>query len=137
MIDTELDEKVRKLVSEFDESMDDDFNTAKVLASMFELVPVINSIKDKTIKITALSPDTLTLAQAKFKSYLEDVFGLKAVNETDNAKLQGVMQLLIDIRKEAKGKKDFVTSDKIRNQLMTLGIALKDEKDGGMSYSFD
>lgn len=43
--------------------------------------------------------------QSKFKSYLEDVFGLKAVNEADNGKLQGVMQLLIDIRKEAKGKK--------------------------------
>ncbi|MEI9909531.1 MAG: cysteine--tRNA ligase [Bacteroidota bacterium] len=137
MIDTGLDEKVRKLVGEFDENMNDDFNTAKVLASMFELVPVINSIKDKTITVTSLSTDTLTLMQAKFKSYLEDVFGLKAVNEADNAKLQGVMQLLIDIRKEAKGKKDFVTSDKIRNQLTALGIALKDEKDGGMSYSFD
>ena len=103
-IDKELDEKVRKLVSEFDENMNDDFNTAKVLASMFELVPVINSIKDKTIAVTALSSDTLTLMQSKFKSYLEDVFGLQAVNEADNIKLQGVMQLLIDIRKEADRK---------------------------------
>ena len=47
------------------------------------------------------------------------------------------MQLLIDIRKEAKGKKDFVTSDKIRNRLNELGILIKDEKDGGMSYSFE
>jgi cysteinyl-tRNA synthetase len=47
------------------------------------------------------------------------------------------MQLLIDIRKEAKSKKDFITSDKIRNQLASLGILLKDEKDGGMSYSFE
>jgi cysteinyl-tRNA synthetase len=45
------------------------------------------------------------------------------------------MQLLIDIRKEAKSKKDYATSDKIRNQLLTLGIALKDEKDGGMSWT--
>ena len=45
------------------------------------------------------------------------------------------MQLLIDIRKEARNKKDFATSDKIRNQLNQLGIALKDEKGGEMSWS--
>jgi len=136
-LDTALNTKVLKLLEEFDEHMNDDFNTARVLASMFELVPVINSIKDKTIPINALSADTLQLMQAKFKSYLEDVFGLQAVNEADNAKLQGVMQLLIDIRKEAKGKKDFATSDKIRNQLAGLGIALKDEKGGEMSWSLE
>jgi cysteinyl-tRNA synthetase len=135
--DNELDSKVRKLVNEFDEHMNDDFNTARVLASMFELVPVINSIKDKTIAITDLSKDTFTLLQLKFKSYLEEVFGLKAVNEADNGKLQGVMQLLIDIRKEAKSKKDFATSDKIRNQLAQLGINLKDEKSGDMSWNLE
>ena len=45
------------------------------------------------------------------------------------------MQLLIDIRKEAKSKKDFVMSDKIRDQLNQAGVLLKDEKDGGMSWS--
>jgi cysteinyl-tRNA synthetase len=45
--------------------------------------------------------------------------------------------LLIDIRKEAKGKKDFVTSDKIRDRLATMGIQLKDEKGGGMSWSIE
>ncbi|MDP4263558.1 MAG: cysteine--tRNA ligase [Bacteroidota bacterium] len=136
-IDKELDARVRKLVNEFDENMNDDFNTAKVLASMFELVPVINSIKDKTITVSNLSKETLELLQAKFKSYLEDVFGLKSVNETDNNKLQGVMQLLIDIRKEAKSKKDFVTSDKIRNQLSKLGIMVKDEKDGSINWTIE
>ncbi len=135
--DVELDSKVRKLVNEFDEHMNDDFNTARVLASMFELVPVINSIKDKTIANNAISSDTLLLMQSKFKNYLEDVFGLKPMNEADNTKLQGVMQLLIDIRKESKSKKDFATSDKIRNQLTELGITLKDEKGGEMSWSID
>jgi len=136
-IDEELDTKVRKLLDEFDENMNDDFNTAKVLASMFELVPIINSIKDKTIAVTDLSEETLALMKTKFKGYLEDVFGLKAVDEADNAKLQGVMQLLVDIRKEAKAKKDFVTSDKIRNQLGQLGIILKDEKGGDMSWGVE
>ena len=133
----ELDEKVKKLVDEFDENMNDDFNTAKVLANMFELVPIINSIKDKTVAISSLSKNTVELLQSKFKAYLFDVFGLKLVSETDNNKLQGVMQLLIDIRKEAKGKKDFVTSDKIRNQLLQIGIAIKDEKDGNMSWTVE
>ena len=73
----------------------------------------------------------------QFKTYLEDIFGLKSVTEADHAKLQGVMQLLIDIRKEARKKKDFVTSDKIRNQLLQLGIAIKDEKDGEMSWGIE
>ena len=47
------------------------------------------------------------------------------------------MELLINIRKEAKLKKDFVTSDKIRNELTALGVLLKDEKDGTVSYTID
>ena len=135
--DAELEASSKKLVEEFDEFMNDDFSTAKVLANMFELVPVINSMKDKTIPVTALSKQTFELLQSKFRIYLEDILGLKNVSEADNIKLQGVMQLLIDIRKEAKDKKDFGTSDKIRNQLTQLGINLKDEKDGNTSYSFD
>jgi cysteinyl-tRNA synthetase len=135
--DEELEKKVNGLLTGFDEFMNDDFGTAKVLANMFELVPVINSMKDKTTPVTALSKQTFELLRSKFKVYLEDVLGLKNVSEADNIKLQGVMQLLIDIRKEAKDKKDFATSDKIRNQLAQLGISLKDEKDGSISYSFD
>jgi len=45
------------------------------------------------------------------------------------------LQLLIEVRSQAKASKDFVTSDKIRNQLMALGVQLKDEKDGSVSYS--
>ena len=135
--DKELDDKVTKLIAEFDEFMNDDFSTARVLANMFELAPVINSIKDKIIPITALSKQTLELLQKQFSVYIENILGLKSVSEADNTKLQGIMQLLIDIRKEAKKKKDFVTSDKIRNQLSQLGIAIKDEKDGEMSWSIE
>jgi cysteinyl-tRNA synthetase len=134
-VNEELTAKCLKLLDGFDEFMNDDFSTAKVLANMFELVPVINSMKDKTIPVSALSKQTFELLRSKFKIYLEDILGLKNVSEADNVKLQGVMQLLIDIRKEAKTKKDFATSDKIRNQLSQLGITLNDEKDGGMSWS--
>lgn len=133
--DNELETKVAKLIQGFDESMNDDFNTAKVVANMFELVPVINSIKDGIINLNALSGKTVELLKAKFKSYLEDVFGLKVESVTSDGKLPGVIQLLIDIRKEAKAKKDFATSDKIRNQLLELNIQLKDEKNGEVSWT--
>jgi cysteinyl-tRNA synthetase len=94
-------------------------------------------MKDKTIPLTALSKDTFELLQSTFKTWLEDVLGLKSVSDADNGRLQGVMQLLIEIRKEAKLKKDFVTSDKIRQQLAAMGINLKDEKDGEMSWNIE
>ena len=134
-VDKELEARSLMLVAEFDDFMNDDINTAKVLANMFELVPVINSIKDKIIPATALSQSTVELLQKQMKLYVEDILGLQNVSAADNEKLQGVMQLLIDIRKEAKGRKDFVTSDKIRNQLGAIGIQLKDEKDGTMSWN--
>src|SRR5690242_1035745 len=135
--DEELEKKVKNLLAEFDEFMNDDFSTAKILANMFELVPVINSMKDRTIPVSSLSKETFELLQSKFKIWLEDILGLRGVSEANNEKLQGVMQLLIDIRKDAKTKKDFATSDKIRNQLTQLGISLKDEKDGSMNWSIE
>ena len=132
-----LEEKVKKQVGEFDEFMNDDFGTAKVLANMFELVHTINSMKDKTLPTTSLSGDTFALLQKQFSVYLEDILGLKSVSAADDDKLQGVMQLLMDIRKEAKARKDFATSDRIRNQLGALGIILKDEKVGEMSWTVE
>ena len=137
VFDAELDSKVQKQIAELDEFMNDDFNTAKVLANLFELVPVINSVKDKIIPAAALSADTFGLLQQQLKVYVTDILGLKSVSEADSSKLQGVMQLLIDIRKEAKEKKNFATSDKIRNQLAQMGIALKDEKGGEMSWTME
>jgi cysteinyl-tRNA synthetase len=135
-VDEELDKKVNTLLGEFDQYMNDDLNTAKVVASMFELVPVINSMKDKLIAAGAMSKGTFELLQTKMKVFVEDIFGLKSELEGDYEKLDGVLQVLINLRKTAKAKKDYATSDAIRNQLLELGIALKDEKSGEMSYSF-
>jgi cysteinyl-tRNA synthetase len=137
ILDADLDTKVKTLIAGFDEYMNDDFGTARVLANMFELVPVINSMKDGLIPVGALSKETFELLQKQMKLYVEDILGLQSVTEGDQEKLKGVMDLLIDIRKEAKSKKDFATSDKIRNSLTELGINLKDEKGGGMSWSIE
>ncbi len=133
--DTELDAKVVKLVSEFDEFITDDFSTAKVLANMFELVPVINAIKDKQIGVDTLSAETFALLQSRMKVYVEDILGLQSevVGETD--KLKGVMEVLIAVRKDARANKNWALSDKIRNQLAEAGILLKDEKGGEMSWN--
>jgi cysteinyl-tRNA synthetase len=130
----ELEQKVIGLLDQFDEFMNDDFSTAKVLANMFELVPVINSIKDKTIAFDSLSPGTLQYLQSKMKIFIEDILGLRIESEADNNKLKGVMDVLITLRKEARNKKDWATSDKIRNQLAEIGIQLKDDKDGNISW---
>ena len=134
MQDKELDEKVNKLLNEFDEFMNDDFSTAKVLANMFELVPIINGIKDKHVAAGALSAATIELLQQKMKLYIEDILGLQVHVEGEDNKLEGIVQLLINMRKDARAKKDYATSDRIRNELQTLGIQLKDEKDGNISY---
>ena len=134
--DTELEAKCSKLITELDGFMNDDFNTAKVLANFFEMVPVINGMKDGHIKPDAISSQTFKLMKSSFTIWLEDILGLQNVTQA-NTTLNSVMELLIEIRKEAKENKDFVTSDKIRNQLSKAGVLLKDEKDGNMSWEIN
>lgn len=135
--DKELDKKINDWLNEFEEFMNDDLSTPRILANMFEMVPVINSLKDGLIKPGALSLATLEKMQTCFKVYLEDLFGLKDPVETRSDLLNGVMDLMIEIRKEAKQKKDYSTSDKIRNELQKLGILINDAKDGSMSWNID
>jgi cysteinyl-tRNA synthetase len=122
---------------EFDEFMNDDFNTAKVLASMFSLVNHINSFKSGSLEKYTLSAACFDYVKNQFTHYLEGIFGLKEETGADDHRLNGVMELLIEMRKEARNRKDYATSDKIRNQLQQLGILLKDEKDGRVSYTFE
>jgi cysteinyl-tRNA synthetase len=135
--DKKLDTQVTKWCGEFDEFMNDDISTAKVVANMFELAPVINSIKGGLIAPDALSADTFALLSKTFKVYLEDIFGMQPLQVQQNNKLDDVLSLLVDIRKEARTRKDFATSDQIRNKLAESGILLKDEKDGTVSYTIE
>lgn len=133
--DAELDAKIFKQLNELDDFMNDDFNTAKVLANLFELVPVINSIHDKHLSYDVLSTNTVIMMKSYFSNYVENILGLHNDHHTEDGKFDGVMNLLIELRKDARAKKDYATSDKIRNQLQQMGILLKDEKDGNISYS--
>ena len=135
LFDADLDAKLINAMADLETFMDDDFATPKVLATLFDVAPVINSLKDGLIPLAAITNATLKNAQAKFTFYLEEVLGLQSENEANNEKLKAVMQLLIDVRKEAKANKDFFTSDTIRTRLQEAGIVLKDEKNGKMSWT--
>jgi cysteinyl-tRNA synthetase len=134
--DLSLEAQLKTWVNELPEFMEDDLNTAKVVANLFEIVPIINSLKDKHIANDAVAGATWQWAQAQLTIYIEQVLGLSVESGANRKQLNSVIHLLIDIRKEAKAKKDFATSDKIRNQLMEMGIQIKDEKDGEVSFTF-
>lgn len=135
--DAALDTQVVKWCKECDDFMNDDLNTAKVIANLFELAPVINGMKGGQVAMNALSASTFALLSATFKTYLEDILGLQPLQAQQSNKIDQVLSLLIEIRKDARTRKDFATSDQIRNKLAEAGITLKDEKDGSVSYTIE
>lgn len=135
--DAELDSKVNVWLTECADFMNDDLNTAKVIANFFELAPVINGIKGGQVKADALSAATFSLLKSTFSAYLVDILGMQPLQVEQSDKLDKVLSLLIEMRKDAKKRKDFAASDLIRNQLAENGIILKDEKDGSVSYTIN
>ncbi|MDC6404986.1 MULTISPECIES: cysteine--tRNA ligase [Maribacter] len=111
------------------DAMNDDFNTPILIAKLFDAVKHINLIKEGSETITKEDKEILF---DTMKSFVFDVLGLedKQSSNADLEKLSGVVELLIQLRKEARENKDFATSDKIRDQLAELGIQLKDGKEG-------
>lgn len=110
-------------------AMNDDFNTPILIAKMFDAVKYINLIKEGQQSITKSDKEEL---KATLNAFVFDVLGLEGKSDSavDSGKLSGVVELLIQLRKDARDNKDFATSDKIRDQLAALGIQLKDGKDG-------
>ncbi|GAC1417079.1 MAG: cysteine--tRNA ligase [Flavisolibacter sp.] len=131
----ELDLKINQLVDQLEGFIMDDFSTARVLANFFELVPILNSLKDKIISFQDFAIATLLRLQGEMKKYIEDIMGLKEEAEDQTSKLKGVMRVLVTLRQEARNNKDWATSDKIRKELAQLGIVLKDERDGDISWT--
>lgn len=111
------------------DAMNDDFNAPVLIANIFEAVKIINLVNDKK---ESLGSQDLTLLKATLYDFIFDVLGLENTAETDDnsEKLSGVVQLLIGIRNEARDNKDWALSDKIRDELQSLGIQLKDGKEG-------
>ncbi|UII75046.1 cysteine--tRNA ligase [Flagellimonas sp. HMM57] len=111
------------------DAMNDNFNTPILIANLFEAVKHINLIKEGTETITE---EDKVILQQTLNTFAYDVLGLEnqAAIKDDSNTLDGVMELLIELRNQARANKDFATSDQIRDKLTTLGIQLKDGKDG-------
>lgn len=129
------DLQIERLACHCIENMDDDFNTAKTIACLFEMATIVNSIKGQQIDLHSIHPDSILLLRKTLSDFLFDVFGLQSPEQQNNDQMNDVMQVLISLRKEAKLKKDFQTSDAIRNQLLEAGVQLKDEKDGNVTWT--
>ena len=112
------------------EAMNDDLNTPVVIAHLFEACRAINLVNDGKATISAADLEQL---KATFKTFLFDILGIYDERESGSVNLRPYEQavdLLLEIRKDAKGRKDWATSDLIRNRLSEIGFDVKDTKDG-------
>jgi len=111
-------------------AMNDDFNTPILIAELFSAVKFINQVKDGKASVTQKDLDVLTKT---IHDFVFDVLGLQNVdncNDDGSEKLSDAVEVLIKMRAEARVNKDFALSDKIRDELLAVGIQLKDGKDG-------
>ena len=111
------------------DAMNDDFNTPILIAQLFEGAKYIHAVASGKDTLTA---DAIAELKSTIHSFLFDVLGLKAENDTtekDEKRLQDVVEILIAMRNTARANKDFALSDKIRDQLLEARIQLKDTKD--------
>ena len=113
------------------DAMNDDFNTPILIATLFEAVKYLNQIKEGSASITAKD---LQVLKTTMHAFVYDVLGLEATSEANtnasNDKLASAVNILIELRQDARINKDFALSDKIRDELAEAGIQLKDSKDG-------
>ncbi len=111
------------------DAMNDDFNTPILIAQLFEGVRFVNLLKDEK---ETLNADDLNYFAKTMHAFVFDVLGLEdeKVSDSSNDKLEGTVNMLIEMRKQARDNKNFTLSDQIRDQLIALGIQLKDGKEG-------
>lgn len=129
-VNTESSVDIKNLRENCYKAMNDDFNSPILIAQLFDAVRIINSVNDGKEKI---NQEDLNLLKSIYKSFVFDVLGLKndrSDSEDKNELTADLMDIIINLRLEAKKNKDFTTSDKIRDELKNLKVVLKDTKDG-------
>ncbi len=132
-----LDSTLRPLIEAPMKEMLDDFNTPKALAALFELVTKVNALSAGKLPLGQVSDPILQSIKDTLKTFTFDIFGLKddrAAGGNTEA-IDGLVQLLIGIRADARKDKNWALSDKVRDALLELGIQLKDGPDG-TTWSF-
>ena len=119
---------VNELMEKCYAAMDDDFNTPILISHLFDGVRLINSAKIGKEKLTEKCIEKLTLM---FNTFLTNILGLKLTeNKVNNEVTDDLMQLILNLRSDAKRNQDFITADTIRDRLKEIGIKIKDQKDG-------
>ena len=108
------------------DAMNDDFNSPVLIAELFEASRIINSVHDGKLKIDAAN---LEILKNIITTFVFDVLGLKN-EQAANDDLPKVLNLVVNLRNEAKANQDYATSDKIRDGLQKIGFQLKDSKEG-------
>ena len=138
-VDKEKSQELTSIIDQALKDLSDDFNTAKAIANLFELSTKINTFYQQPAELSKIDAEAFEYAIKHFKGIIFDVLGLKNEAEMvqDGKTLDGAMQVLIELRKQAKFSKNYALSDKIRDDLKEAGIQLKDEKGGEMSYTID
>ena len=116
--------KDNQYIQEFENAMDEDFNTSKALSVLFDLANNAQKLKD-TDKDKSVEMISVLLGISSVLG-----FDFSTENELGSDLTQGLMDLIIEIRKIARSQKNWELSDKIRDDLNNLGITLKDTKDG-------
>ena len=119
---------VSSLKKECMEALCDDLNSPIAIAQLFEWVRIINQLHEGEQKITQEDLDKLS---NDMHEIVFDILGLRDDSIADNQNLvSGLVDMILNIRLDAKSKKDWATSDKIRNELQNMGVVVKDRKDG-------
>jgi len=133
----DLTNNMERMIKSCYETMSDDFNTAKLIATLFEMSSTINRIKDGVLFTDQIDTATFNDFKSTYIGMMEEVLGLKEETGGNNDLLDGTINVLINLRKKVRTDKNFALSDKIRDDLKAIGIQLKDGKDGEMSYEIE
>jgi cysteinyl-tRNA synthetase len=128
--DQKEDKQIRKWCEQCTEHISDDFNTAKVVARLFDMAGRINAYYDGKQPITTISKETFEQMKETFNTFAGDILGLEPEEQQVADKTEELVQLLIDLRKRARERKDFETADQIRDELQKINIQLQDKKEG-------
>ena len=118
---------LNKIKTDFYSAMNDDMNTAIAISHLFDAARYINSVHAGNEPITAKDKEALKTIMTDFAF---NILGLQHEYKNGAGDTGELMQLLLNMRNEAKSKKDFATSDKIRDELLKLNFTIKDEKNG-------
>ena len=127
--DENIINKINSICSSCYKNMNDDFNTPKLIANLFELVAIINTLDQKN-SFSTIGAETHLFMLKTMSGFIEDVLGLEAQNKNHAQLTEELINMILNLRAEAKNNKDYLLSDKIRDQLTSLGVKIKDGKDG-------